>query len=90
MSIDISDSGLFQTRAYIDGQWVDADDGTTYDVTNPANGEVIASVARCGTAETRRAIDAAEKAMRSWRRTTIKERAALLSQAQFVNATRTR
>jgi len=78
MSIDISDSDLLRTRAYIDGQWVDADDGGTYDVTNPANGDVIASVARCGTAETRRAIDAAERAMRSWRRMTVKERAGFL------------
>ncbi len=78
MSIDISDSGLLRTEAYIDGQWVDADDGGTYDVTNPANGEVIAAVARCGQAETNRAIGAAAKALLSWRETTVKERASLL------------
>ena len=78
MSIDISDSGLLRTSAYIDGQWVDADDGGVFEVTNPANGEVIATVARGGTAESRRAIEAADKAMRSWRATTIKERAGLL------------
>ena len=78
MSIDLSDTDLLRTGAYIDGQWVDADDGGTFEVTNPANGEVIATVASCGTAETRRAIDVAENAMRSWRKTTVKERAALL------------
>lgn len=74
----ISDEGLLKTRAYIDGQWTDADSAATFDVSNPASGNVIAKVARCGTAETRRAIEAAEKAQVAWRRKTAKERAGLL------------
>ena len=42
MSIQISDQALLKTKAYINGQWVDADSGETVPVTNPANGEVIA------------------------------------------------
>jgi len=76
--MQISDQGLFKTQAYIDGQWCDADGGETFTVLNPAHGETIAEVAKCGTAETRRAIEAAEKAQVEWREKTAKERAGLL------------
>jgi len=76
--MQISDSGLFKGQAYINGQWCDADSGETFPVLNPADGTAIAEVAKCGTAETRRAIEAAEKAQVLWRQTTAKERAALL------------
>ena len=78
VTIQLSDTDLLKTKAYIDGQWVDADGGETFAVTNPANGEVIAEVAKCGTAETRRAIEIAEAAMVTWRRKPAKERSALL------------
>ncbi len=78
MTIQLSDQALLKTQAYINGQWQDADSGETVPVTNPANGEVIAEVARCSTAETRRAIEAAEAAFPKWRRRTAKERAAVL------------
>ena len=78
MSIQISDQSLLKTRAYINGEWVDADSGATVPVTNPANGEVIAEVAKCSTVETRRAIEAAEAALPEWRKRTAKERAACL------------
>ena len=78
MTLNISDKALLKTQAYINGQWVDADSGATLEVTNPANGEVIAHVARCGTAETRRGIEAAAAAFPEWRRRTVKERSAYL------------
>jgi succinate-semialdehyde dehydrogenase/glutarate-semialdehyde dehydrogenase len=78
VSMNISDKGLLRPKAYIDGQWVDSDDGSSYPVTNPANDEILAEVARCGTIETRRAVEAAGKAQQSWRNTTVKHRAALL------------
>jgi succinate-semialdehyde dehydrogenase/glutarate-semialdehyde dehydrogenase len=78
MSIKLSDQSLLRTQAYINGQWIDADNGATLAVTNPANGEVIAEVARCGTAETRRGIEAADSALPAWRAKTAKERAAYL------------
>jgi succinate-semialdehyde dehydrogenase/glutarate-semialdehyde dehydrogenase len=76
--MQISDQGLLKTQAYIDGKWVDADSGDTLPVLNPANGQTIAEVAKCGTAETRRAIEAAERAQIEWRRKSAKERAAIL------------
>ena len=78
MSIQLSDQALLKTKAYINGQWVDADSGETVPVTNPANGEIIAEVAKCSTAETRRAIEAAAEAFGEWRQRTAKERAACL------------
>jgi succinate-semialdehyde dehydrogenase/glutarate-semialdehyde dehydrogenase len=76
--MQISDQGLLRTQAYIDGKWLDADSGETLPVLNPANGQAIAEVAKCGTAETRRAIEAAERAQIEWRQKTAKERAAVL------------
>jgi len=76
--MQISDQALLCNRAYIDGEWVDADSGETLPVSNPANGKIIAEIASCGTAETRRAIEAAEKAQVGWRQKTAKERAAIL------------
>ena len=63
----LSDKSLLKTGAYIDGKWVNADDGSVYPVENPASGEVIAEMAKCGSAETQRAIAAAEAALPAWR-----------------------
>ena len=69
---------LFRSKAYIDGAWVDADDGATFEVSNPADGRVLAEVPNQGVAETRRAIEAASAAWPAWRSKTAKERAAIL------------
>ncbi|MCB1732410.1 MAG: aldehyde dehydrogenase family protein, partial [Halieaceae bacterium] len=76
--MQLSDAGLLKNKAYIDGQWVDADDGATFAVTNPANGELITEVAKVGAAETARAISAAQRAMRDWARQPAKARANIL------------
>jgi succinate-semialdehyde dehydrogenase/glutarate-semialdehyde dehydrogenase len=76
--MQISDQVLLRTQAYIDGRWCDADSGETLSVRNPANGSVITEIAKCGTAETRRAIEAAERAQIDWRQTTARERALIL------------
>lgn len=78
MNIQLSDTSLLKPHAYINGEWVAGDSGDTYDVTNPANDEVIARVAKCGAAETRRAIQAASEAMQSWRAVSAIGRAAIL------------
>ena len=74
----LKDPTLLRTQAFIDGAWVDADPGATVPIQNPAAGETIASVARCGTAETRRAILAAARAQVGWRKLTAKTRSDLL------------
>jgi len=69
---------LLRRQAYLDGQWVDADSGATFPVTNPATGDVIADVPRMGATETRRALAAAERALPAWRNRPAKERAGIL------------
>ena len=69
---------LLRDQSYIDGRWIDADSGETFPVVNPANGETIARVPRLGAAETRRAIEAAERALPAWREKTARERARIL------------
>tara|TARA_B100000686_G_scaffold342167_1_gene420777 strand:+ start:82 stop:1539 length:1458 start_codon:yes stop_codon:yes gene_type:complete len=76
--MQISDKGLLKSQAYVNGVWTDSDNGSTFAVTNPANGETIAEVASCGTEETRRAIDIAAASMIDWRKRSAKERGSLL------------
>ena len=76
--LNLKNTALLKTQSYINGQWLSADSGQSFDVTDPANEEVIAHVADLGANETRRAIEAAEQAMQSWKKTTSKERANLL------------
>jgi succinate-semialdehyde dehydrogenase/glutarate-semialdehyde dehydrogenase len=59
MSLVLTDEDLLRGQAFIDGQWLDADSGETVATTNPATGLVVAQVAKCGAAETRRAVAAA-------------------------------
>ncbi len=75
---DLKDMSLFRQQCYIDGQWQDADSGETIAVTNPATGDVLGSVPKMGATETRRAIEAAERAWPAWAAKTSKERAAVM------------
>ena len=78
IKMHLKDQSLFRQQCYINGEWVDADDGGTLDVTNPSSGSVIGTVPKLGAAETARAIDAAEAAFQSWRKRTAKQRAVCL------------
>ena len=74
----LKDMNLFRQQCYINGEWVDADDKSTMAVHNPADGIQVGTVPKMGTAETRRAIEAANAAWPAWRAKTAKERAAIL------------
>lgn len=76
--MQLNDGELLREACFVNGDWVDADDSSTRDITNPANGEVLASVPNMGAAETRRAIEAAETAFLAWREKTASERAGVL------------
>lgn len=78
MPINLSNPALIQNQAFINGQWTNADSGDSYPVINPANGETVANVAKCGADETRRAVEAAENALPAWRDKPAKERANIL------------
>ena len=78
MPLKLQDPTLLREQACIAGAWVNADNGTTVAVTNPATGEQIGTVPMCGTEETVRAIAAAEKAQKAWAKVPAKERSAIL------------
>ncbi len=70
-------------RQFIDGQWVDAVDGSTFQRTSPATGEVIAHYANGGEEDARRAIAAARRVFdqTDWPTSRASERAAILFRA---------
>ncbi|MHB8666839.1 MAG: NADP-dependent succinate-semialdehyde dehydrogenase [Burkholderiales bacterium] len=76
--LELKDPKLFRQQCYIDGAWLDADDKSTIAVMNPADGAQLGSVPKMGVAETRRAIEAANKAFPAWRARTAKERSVIL------------
>ena len=76
--LPLKDPSLFRQANYLDGKWVEADSGQTIVVKNPATGEAIGEVPSMGTAETRRAIEAAHRAYPAWRAMLAKERGAIL------------
>jgi succinate-semialdehyde dehydrogenase/glutarate-semialdehyde dehydrogenase len=73
----LKDQSLLKTQCYIDGAWV-GDNKTGIKVTDPATDEVIAVVPSLGTAETRAALEAAERAGPAWAARPAKERSAIL------------
>jgi succinate-semialdehyde dehydrogenase / glutarate-semialdehyde dehydrogenase len=76
--MQLKDPTLLRQQAYINGAWLDADNGETHPVTNPATGEHLGTIPMMGAVETRRAIEAANAAWPAWRKKTAKERAAVL------------
>jgi len=76
--LNLQEPLLLKQQCYLNGQWLSADSGKTIDVTNPATGEVLGTIPKMGTDETRRAIEAANAAWPAWRAKTAKERATIL------------
>jgi succinate-semialdehyde dehydrogenase/glutarate-semialdehyde dehydrogenase len=74
----LNDAALLREQCFINGEWVAADSGKTVAVSNPATQKSLANVPMMGTAETRRAIEAAHRALESWRARTAKDRATIL------------
>jgi succinate-semialdehyde dehydrogenase/glutarate-semialdehyde dehydrogenase len=79
LTAKLKDATLVTDKAYVGTEWVaTASDGKTFDVTNPATGEVIATLPNLGKTEVIKAIDAAHSAQKAWAKKTGKERAAVL------------
>ncbi|MBT53178.1 MAG: succinate-semialdehyde dehydrogenase (NADP(+)) [Mameliella sp.] len=72
----LKDPSLLEPRAYVNGVWMDGD--ATFDVTNPARGDVIAEVADLSREDVARAVEAAYAAQKDWAKWTGKERASVL------------
>jgi aldehyde dehydrogenase (NAD+) len=69
-----------QTKLLIDGKWVNAASGKTFETTNPSTGEVIAHVAEADKADVDKAVEAARAAFESgpWSKTSASERGRLM------------
>jgi succinate-semialdehyde dehydrogenase/glutarate-semialdehyde dehydrogenase len=76
--LQLLDPNLLRTRCLINGVWVDALDGATLDVRNPATGALIATVPNAGAAQTSDAIHAAEQALPAWKARTAEDRSRIL------------
>ncbi|AGT07534.1 NAD-dependent succinate-semialdehyde dehydrogenase [Paracoccus aminophilus] len=74
----LKDPSLLETRAFVAGHWVEARDGKTFAVTNPATGAIIARVADLSRAEAAEAIEAAHQAMAGWSARAAQDRARIL------------
>ena len=74
----LKDPSLLATQGYLAGDWVDGEGGATFDVYNPARGDVIAQVADFSRAQASQAIAAAQTAQKEWAAMTAKERSVIL------------
>ena len=74
----LKDPTLLCNKAFVAGEWIDANDGATFDVKNPARGDVLTTLPDLSIIEVKRAIDAAEASQRAWAARTGKDRAAIL------------
>jgi len=77
-TLTLNDSRLLRQQNFIDGKWVDADERRSRPVHNPATGATLGTVPLCGAAETRRAIEAAKRAMPEWAARTALDRCRLI------------
>lgn len=76
--LNLKDNSLLRSQLFIDGTWVDADNGAVMPVFNPATKEKIIDIPNAGASETRRAIEAADVAFQSWKKVVAKDRSTIL------------
>lgn len=77
-TLKLKDPALFREQAYVDGQWVFSEGGKLIEVNNPATGDIIGTVPNFGAGDTKKAIDAAQKALAGWRGMLAAERSRIL------------
>ena len=76
--LNLKDPTLLKQQCYVNGAWIDADNGETIPVSNPATGKIVAHVPKMGKAEAELAVAGAAAAFQEWKRKPAKERAAIL------------
>ena len=79
-TISIKNKALLKDKCYINGEWMGANDGSSSEVTNPANSERLGSLPNCGADETILAITAANEAQKIWAKADAKERSGICYQ----------
>ncbi len=76
--MNLKNKALFREQNYLNGRWIDAADGRTFEVKNPFDQKKLGTVPHCGKLEAEQAIEAAQKAFLIWKKKTAKERCALV------------
>ena len=79
LSVMLKNKNLLKNKAYINGTWVDAKSGKTFEVVNPSNGNSIVTVPDLDVNDARIAIDAAYESFPNWSKKTAKERSITVS-----------
>jgi len=74
----LKDQGLFKQQCFINGEWVNSDNGDTFDVINPSDLSVVGTMPNASKKETIRAIDAANNSWSDWKKLTGKERSIII------------
>ncbi|KAJ9574916.1 hypothetical protein L9F63_007935, partial [Diploptera punctata] len=69
---------LVRDKAFVNGAWISARSGKTFDVINPATGTVVGQVPDMDADDTKKAIEAASESFKTWQYTTAKERSVYL------------
>ena len=78
MQLKLNNPALFREQSYINGEWVSGANNETFEVSNPADGTLLAEVAEVDVAGARAAIEAANAAWPAWRARTAKDRSGIL------------
>lgn len=75
---DLKDKTLLKNKSYINGKWVDAVSGKTFEVHDPSSGNVIGNMPEMNKSDVNEAVEAASRAFLSFKKTTGRERAKIL------------
>ena len=74
----LKDQGLFKQQCFINGEWVDSDNGDTFDVINPSDLTIVGTMPNASKIETIRAIEAANNSWSDWKKLTGKDRSIII------------
>ncbi len=75
---------MIEQKLYIDGHWTGTNNGKTFEVHNPATGEIVGIIPNGGTKETREAIEAAHNAFFQWAATSLQKRGEILKRVATI------
>ena len=74
----LKDQSLFKQKCFINGEWVNSDNGDTFDVINPSDLTLVGTMPNASKKETIRAIDAANNSWSDWKKLTGKDRSIII------------
>ena len=78
LTFQLKDQNLFKQQCFIDGEWVNSDNGNTFDVYNPSDLTLVGSMPNCSKTDTIKAIEAANNSWGAWKKLTGKDRSIII------------